>query len=392
LGLQTNCLGVNYVGELNLLNQIHQELLTNPTYKVSGPAVWRFVMALSDEHGLGIQGDSVWRTKAEPRFLPVRRFREAFDRSTQSPPPLFSYPWLEGRSITFSGIHPSVLGNTAIQNKKTGNEILIAKNIDVLLVNTGYKYVYLPHDLHNEYPSWKKTGRKFGTHEIFFEYMWSPPPPPVVTSSLRLGQIHNGNRHFSLTLFPVLDTSILTDPLCPTPSTFSTSFGAPILYSVVLKEGLPTLVPYSFDRWRCSIWVSDKDWGPLGCTTFILMPPCDLLFGSCPLPWDITPDEVKKYDSEPTQLYLRDMFRDRVKLTDTDLVQLHGKKTLKRVIIDQREFTVFRSQGGFFLRLSSEAIWSGTCVPDLKRAYLVAVKKRAPNTYIEALMSFSQTD
>lgn len=388
LGHATQCLGVGYSQELATLNVMHLSLLQNPVFKVEGPSLWRFVVALSEEMHLDVEGDAVWRSKGDPRFLPARRFAEKGGRHTAQVAEL-EYDWLRGRHVTFSGVTPEILAATPIL--VGGQDVLIAASEEVLLVNSGYRFVYLPTDC-VMFPSWVRTGRSIGRKRKFFEYAWRPPQLKSEQHyTMRVGQIFRGSFYKDISLFPSLDTSVLLEPLLE-----KQNKGRGTLYSVVRKGLQFELIPFLFSRWRHSIWVKGSIWGLISVENFSDFPDELCLWGAYKIPWDVTPEELLLYEKEcpvvRRQKVIREHFVQQQVLTPQDMKQKcydGDVVTLHVALNSQKEFVVIRIGLNFRLDLSRNAVWSGSQPDDLAMAFIEARNQKKISVYTDSLLRYS---
>jgi len=386
LGHRTHCLGISHVADLASLNEVHKELVRAPSFKVKGPGLWRFVLALTEEYAIGVEKDIIWRqAEITPEFKALRRFKRLNKNEVSSD---VSYPWLEDRVVIFAGVHPSVLGATRIRYSSTQGssyavgDVLFASSLDVITLSSVPSVVYSS-CLVDSLPGWRRTGRKV---QDFFEFV-RRPVQDLVGLSLKIGQFVNGDLFPPLSLFPFSDVSILGYPLERSPQRH---VGQACRFFTFEKEkGKIVLSNLSVHSWRRSIWESSGEWGLLldSPHLFPRVPGLLLVEGAISYPWDSTKAESQQFEGEiPGQKRLRELFEQKAELSSEILMEKFRVDggiyvNLRRIINQQREFRAIKRNGKIFLYLTQWSAYWGCECEELSAVFLDSVKEGYKNSH-----------
>jgi hypothetical protein len=348
------------VSDLNALAKVHADLLRSPTLVINGPAVWRYVMALSDEHDIGADKDKVWLESGKPNFQAFRRFVELNPEHVSD---VRVYPWLRNCSVLFLGVPATVLGQTPISLARGSSysvacDVLFSRTLESFAQSPIARSVYVPFPpvlVEASYPGWIATGR---TVNDFFEYCRSEIRDPLDVVPLSFGQIVGSIKYRSIEIFPQLDSSLIGYPLRLRTDSVLEGYR---VFSIVRVGNACVVQPFQHCHWRTSIWEFNGTWGFLiGTSVLSLLMKDYSFFAAEALPWDTSASEVDLFEKKfPFQPQLRDWFRSSYVLLDSDLSRVYFGKSCRTWVNVQQEFRVVRNGSGYLLRLSQNFHPSG---------------------------------
>jgi len=299
LGHRAYCVGLSWSHELEQLSSVYRALMTSTVIDVKENYMYRYLMSLSEEISLAVDGTVVSKVDKEgkdsPQFIPLSRFRETKSGVVSSD----NFPWLIGKTVVFVGVPSSVLGSTRIKNSSVRAspedcEVAFVSSVESWLQKTVAPVVYcpvIPATVAKSFPDWDHTG-KMVRH--FHEYV-RRKDQKVIRADLKSDLPH------------VLEKQGVT----PSSSLYPYCQGKQLslAYKKVLVEGevytlridglYVSLVPFEVVKWRKALIVTQCFWSPVRSNLEIFFGKTyeGLMNAATPLPWDVGEAELIRYES-----------------------------------------------------------------------------------------------
>jgi len=315
LGHKGGCVGISYEEELVACGQLHRELLRAPVVQVRSSSLWRFVIALSEEIPLALDGRNIWQKPGgDPELRIARRFRDKnkklVDQLAEE-----KYEWLEGRSVVFCGVPVTVIGTTKI---KTGvgsaapgmADVMFANSKDTLRMNFSSNVVYLPcadREVEIDFPGWRATGRSVREYREFAKRGKDSVQVQLVERAP--GLYFKGSRYAPVDFYPWVDISILEEKWGERGEKPNGKVEGVRRYTFVREKCNLRLAEFDPEQWRMSIWLDGSNrWGWL--RDYVV--DSGVALGAVKVYWDVTLEELKRLEGfrHPTQQLLRRYFSE----------------------------------------------------------------------------------
>lgn len=344
LGFSPTCLGVSFGRSLEAVSILIRHLLTLPEKEIVTPGELIAVMSASEELPVEMVRDNVVRQgTGEPEFMPLnRKAPRVIVREYEKD----VYPWLQGKSVLFSGVSSRILGMTRIippgsSTSPSGVDCVFASTISVWQhqLSAGVVYVPIrPDTVSAAFPDWTHTGRKVRN---FYEYVRQTQMEMLVVPSVGSPHVRYGQSlKPPIRLFPFMDSTLLHNCITegdPEP---------PYQLCEVERVGQFALlrpVTVRFSKWRAMLWVGKKGYG-----SYLTSPSYNLglgcvLYAGFAAPWDMTRDEILQIESRvrgEDQRVLRQLYKSRIKSFPVlqRFIKVKGSSTIPQMIEGQDEF------------------------------------------------------
>lgn len=291
LGYVAPCEGLKDQSDLKNAGETLKNVLTGTLLDLKYASMVQSVIAISEEIPLKVTASQVRQDEdvhAVARFLPVNRMTVA----GEAPITLPTYPWLEGKSVSFSGIPSSVVGGTKVLGTQLGVAsssnapivFLSKKETWQMLLNATIVYApFAPASIVSLFPDWRPTGRKVSTlHEYVREEV--EEESNVMIPFKQFSVTMQEKSHI---LFPTIKNTRASLLKGKKP------YADGHFYSFLSTTQSMEMVPFDPSKWRTSIYVNkDNTWGRAVDAIEHIQDPT-FLRAKVMLPWDMTRQEAQ---------------------------------------------------------------------------------------------------
>jgi len=379
LGHNTQCIGVSFLSDLARVAEMVREIKMKPLIDLKTYAMFRRVMAVSEEVALEFSGAQIAQGVGQPTFLQLRRKAQELKGTFEK----VVYPELTGKRILFCGVPSTILGATHIETISGVHSAVVCDYVfcasaEVWQQQFSGAAVFCPIGVNyarDHFPDWEYTGKEIQGYK---EFKRKPEFKPLRLEARTPHQVWR-NVHFApQSLTPFLDSTQLDEPL----QRRGIYVQGSKFYSLQFDSSYFKVVRFRRDLWRFSIWVNGPEWGPmLECIEKIGAGQgfCQVSAG-CYLPWDMTEGELSQVESRMKiahHIYIRRkydsgdrVFRPQERLTLGDRVL-----TWSQFFGEQGEFEISGAGRSALRRRSStlpvllirsepmlKDVWSTSCV------------------------------
>jgi len=290
LGHVTQCIGVSFLNDLARVSEMVREIRMKPIVDVQIYAVFRRIMAISEEISLDFSGAQVSQGQGQAEFLQLRRkareLKGTFER--------IIYPDFVGKRVLFCGVPSTILGSTKIETISGAHSAVICDyvfcaNVEVWQQQFSSATVYCPIGIQyarDHFPDWEYTGKDVQGYKEFKRRIEVKPLQLDKTSPHQLWQ---RTCFLPLDIAPFVDSSLLSAPL--------EKRGKFVLgsqfYSLSFNSSYFKVIRFRRELWRQSIWVNGPEWGPAldAIETLGRGPGFCHVSADIYLPWDMTEGE-----------------------------------------------------------------------------------------------------
>jgi len=296
LGHRSYCCGVDY-SDQNSVSSLVRMMTQLPSNEIHKSKILRIMTAVSEEFDIVVQGVTLTIGNKPPKFRPYTRFQiDSFIAEK------YTYPFLDGKSVGFAGVKPSILLDTNITPldlkhstyvyPAQGSEVVFVNSVETWANYSNFSRVYAPVSpliAAVSFPGWS---RGLYSVEQYLEYYKKDINSPVQkVSASPYFKIRN-EKHPPIDLYPYVHSSVNFHPKIFSPLLLDEEKKKADCVTYYMEGFEMKLVPFDKARWRSSLFIFGNvaSWH----TGEFLR--TGLYRG---LPYDFTLDEAKKMEWWP---------------------------------------------------------------------------------------------
>lgn len=291
LGHRSYCCGVDY-SDQNSVSSLVRMMTQLPANEIHKSKILRIMTAVSEEFDIVVHGISLTIGNKPPKFRPYTRFQvDSFIAEK------YTYPFLEGKNVGFSGVKPSILLDTIISplDLKHSTYVYPVQGDEVVFVNSSetwanysnFNRIYAPLSPNMAavlFPGWSRGS--YSVEQYLEYYKIEVPIIPLLVVAQPYFKIRN-EKHLSIEIYPYVSSEVNFHPKLFSASLSEEELEKSDCVSYIMKDFEMVLIPFDKAKWRSSLFIFGNvaSWhtGELLGT--------DLYRG---LPYDFTLEEAKK--------------------------------------------------------------------------------------------------